>query len=113
MQPASQSQRHWLEAPEGLERPAPPPTPAQENAQEDTRLSTPQGLQDISPLTTPTPLTSEKTHQLQSIDEVLRPHGRRHRQRLHLRQQDDLFDGVDRTRAFDNDYDLDMHEPGD
>ena len=25
----------------------------------------------------------------------------------------DLFDGVDRARAFDNDYDLDMHEPGD
>jgi hypothetical protein len=27
--------------------------------------------------------------------------------------RDDLFDGVDRTRAFDNDCDLDMHEPGD
>jgi hypothetical protein len=27
--------------------------------------------------------------------------------------RDDLFDGVDRARAFDNDYDLDMHEPGD
>jgi hypothetical protein len=27
--------------------------------------------------------------------------------------RDDLFDCVDRTRAFDNDYDLDMHEPGD
>jgi hypothetical protein len=27
--------------------------------------------------------------------------------------RDDLFDGVDRNRAFDNDYDLDMHEPGD
>jgi hypothetical protein len=27
--------------------------------------------------------------------------------------RDDLFDGVDRARAFDNDYDLDMDEPGD
>jgi len=27
--------------------------------------------------------------------------------------RDDLFDGVDRNRAFGNDYDLDMHEPGD
>jgi hypothetical protein len=27
--------------------------------------------------------------------------------------RDDLFDGVDRNRAFDNDYDLNMHEPGD
>jgi hypothetical protein len=27
--------------------------------------------------------------------------------------RDDLFDGVDRNRAFDNDYDLYMHEPGD
>jgi hypothetical protein len=26
---------------------------------------------------------------------------------------DDLFDGVEWARAFDNDYDLDMHEPGD
>ena len=26
--------------------------------------------------------------------------------------RDDLFDGVDRTLAFDNAYDLDMHEPG-
>jgi hypothetical protein len=27
--------------------------------------------------------------------------------------RDDLFDGVDRNRAFDNDYALDMREPGD
>ena len=27
--------------------------------------------------------------------------------------RDDLFDGVDRNRAFDNDYDPDMREPGD
>jgi len=27
--------------------------------------------------------------------------------------RDYLFDGVDRARAFDNDYDIDMHEPGD
>jgi hypothetical protein len=27
--------------------------------------------------------------------------------------RNDLFDGLDRNRAFDNDYDLDMHEPGD
>ena len=26
---------------------------------------------------------------------------------------DDLSDGVDRNRAFDNDYDLAMNEPGD
>jgi hypothetical protein len=47
-----------LEASVVLERPAPPPTPG---AQEDTRLGTPQGLQDISPLTTPTPRTPEQT----------------------------------------------------
>ncbi len=27
--------------------------------------------------------------------------------------RDDLFDCVDRACAFDNVYDLDMHEPGD
>jgi hypothetical protein len=26
--------------------------------------------------------------------------------------RDDRFHGVDRARSFDNDYDLDMHEPG-
>jgi hypothetical protein len=27
--------------------------------------------------------------------------------------RDDDFDGVDRSHAFDNDFDLDMDEPGD
>jgi hypothetical protein len=68
MQPASQSRRHWLEAPvfeapvglmpRGLERPAPPPTLC---AQAYTPLGTPQGLRDLLPLTTPTQRTPEKT----------------------------------------------------